>query len=103
MPRLSIRPRNGLGNEVSSGGCARTARWVRRARVRDRRRHRLTQISISIGIDQEAVEVREVAVAGNAGLAMFVIKLVVAGRWPADHFKSAICEVVRVLKVRISA
>ena len=34
------------------------------------------------GIDQEAVVVGEVAVAGNAGLAMLAIKLVVAGRGP---------------------
>src|SRR6202050_886669 len=56
-----------------------------------------------IGIDKEAVEVGEVAVAGNAGLAMLVIKLVVAGGGPADHFKSAVRQVVRVLKVRISS
>src|SRR6202050_1540958 len=56
-----------------------------------------------IGIDQEAVEVGEIAVAGNAGLAMLVIKLVVAGRGPADHFKSTIGQVVRVLEVRVSA
>ena len=53
------------------------------------------------GIDLEAVEVGEVAVAGNAGLAMLVIKLVVAGRGPRDKFESAIRQVVRALKIRI--
>ncbi len=58
---------------------------------------------LSVGIDLEAVEVGEVAVAGNAGLAMLVIKLVVAGRGPVERFKSAIRQVERLLKVRILA
>ena len=56
-----------------------------------------------VGIDLEAVEVGEVAVAGNAGLAMLVIKLVVAGRGPREKFKSAIRQIERFLKVRILA
>jgi hypothetical protein len=56
-----------------------------------------------VGIDLEAVEVGEVAVAGNAGLAMLVIKLVVAGRGPREKFESAIRQIERLLKVRILA
>ena len=55
------------------------------------------------GIDLEAVEVGEVAVAGNAGRAMLVIKLVVAGRGPREKFKGAIRQIERSLKVRILA
>ncbi len=57
----------------------------------------------SIGIVLDAVEVGEVAVAGNADRAVLDIKLVVAGRGPRDHFESAIGRFVRVLKVRVLA
>ena len=98
VPRLSIRPRYGLG--VGSGkarivACRRQSWW---ARVRDRSRDR-----VPVGIDLEAVVVGKVAVAGNAGLAMLVIKLVVAGRGPMEKFESAIGQVERLLKVRILA
>ena len=58
---------------------------------------------VAIGIVLEAVEVGEVAVAGNADRAVLVIKLVVAGRGPRDKFESAIRQIERVLKVRILA
>ena len=105
VPRLSIRPRHGLGDEVrQAGSLARLATGVAYgARVRDRSRQRHTLTSVIGGIDQEAVVVGEVAVAGNAGLAMLVIKLVVAGRGPVEKFKSAIRQIERLLKVRISA
>jgi len=75
--------------------CPEQACW---ARVRYRSRQR-----IACGIDLEAVEVREVAVSGNAGRAMLVIKLVVARRRPLQKFKGAIRQIERSLKVRILA
>src|ERR1700722_12289520 len=87
MPRLSIRKRHRLGE--GTGG-------VRI--VGDRSCHHG-----SIGIVLDAVEVGEVAVAGNADRAVLGIKLVVARRGPRYKFESAIRQFVRVLKVRILA
>src|ERR1700684_2012264 len=87
VPRLSIRIRHGLG-EGPAG--------VRVAGDRSRDYG-------SIGIVLDAVEVGEVAVAGNADRAVLGIKLVVARRGPRDKFETAIRRFVRVLKVRILA
>ena len=87
VPGLPIRIRHGLG-EGTAG--------VRV--VGDRSHHRG-----SIGIVLDAVEVGEVAVAGNADRAVLDVKLVVARRGPHDHFESTIVLLERVLKVRILA
>ena len=87
VSRLPIRIRHGLG-EGTAG--------VRI--VGDRSRHHG-----SIGIVLDAVEIGEVAVAGNADRAVLGIKLVIAGRGPGDHFESAISQFVGVLEVRVLA
>ena len=98
MPRLSIRTRSGLGSGSSKARIVarRSQRW--RARVGDRSRQGLALIRVIGRIDQEAVEVGKVAVAGNAGCAMLVIKLVVAGRRALEKFESAISQIERILK-----
>src|ERR1700733_5328018 len=85
VPCLSIRIGHRLGEGTSS---------VRV--VGDRSRH-----YGSIGIVLDAVEVREVAITGNADRAVFRVKLVVAGRGPRDHLEGAVRQLIRVLKVRI--